>query len=154
MKRSLVMVLALGFLLALSAQAGAVELTLRNEEQSAARVALAYKQEEKVLVEGWHILSPDQVRIIVLPNVGQEDIFILVEFDNPDIQQSFPDVWTLDCVVTNEDFKYEIQSAYHVLGLPPVLDFPETYRATFRKISTMYKNGEGKLHFNLNTAAG
>ena len=154
MKRSLIMILTLGFLLVLPVQAWAVELTLRNEEHSPARVAIAYKKGDSIVVEGWHILAVDQSKILSLPNVGPEEVFIRVEFDNPDIEQSFPDVWTLDCVVINDDFTYEMQSASSVLGLPPALDSSEAYKATFRKISTMYKNGEDKLHFNLSAAAG
>ena len=72
MKHRLIMPLTLDFLLVLPVQVWTVELTLRNEEQSPARVAIAYKKGDSIVVEGRHVLDADQSKILYLPTVGRK----------------------------------------------------------------------------------
>ena len=87
-----------------------VELTLRNEEQSNAKVALAYLQGNKFIVEGWLRLSPEQMETITLHTVAEGDIYIYVEFENPDIRQFIASEWKVECLAPDTDFRYALES--------------------------------------------
>ena len=155
MKRSFAILMTLGIFLGLSAQTWAAELSLRNEEQNhTARVALAYKQGDTVVVKGWHVFVPNHQATIFLPNVEVNEIFIRVEFDNPDIEQFYDNTRPMDFIVSDYDFQYEMQSAGQVMGFTPVIESLEAHSVTFRHLVPLDKPEGDKLHFNLGANAG
>lgn len=141
------------FLLVLQAQqALAVELNIRNEESSKARVALAYLQGDWLVVEGWLVLAPDQILTIALHKVEESDIYIYVEFENAEIKQFIANAWKVECMVPDENFRYSLMS----LGGKPGPNGPDMRKAPFQNIDMVYKNKneQDKLWFVLSTSAG
>jgi len=157
MKREILVLATLLLLLAAPLQALAnVELTLRNEEQSDARVALAYKQGDRYLVEGWFWLKPNEGKLIALHGVDDGDIFILVEFQGDsstgsDIKQFVADgALEVTLLVQAADFRYALWE----LGEAWEPAFPVMRGGTFQNIPEFYRTEKGKLWFNLGAAAG
>ena len=149
MKRAALTVIALVFLLALPLRALAVELCIRNEEQSNARVAIAYLQESKLVVEGWFRLSPDQVETIFLHNVDAEDVYIRVEFYDQALKQFSGDEQKIECMVLDAPFRYALEA-----GVTSEPEDSNLRNAVFQHIHEFYQMEDGKLWFNLSTAAG
>ena len=127
-----------------------VELTIRNEEQSPARVALAYMQADKLVVEGWFTFSPDQVERITLNGVGEKDVFIHVEFADPTLEQFFDHTWTVLGPVAKGPFRYATDLVDGT-WMPKESALREVI---FHAVDMMNRTGKGKLWFNLSTAAG
>lgn len=150
MKHGFLAAFALVFLLALPLQASAVELSIRNEEQCAARVALAYLRGDWFVVEGWFRLAPNQVETVTLHGVDEKDVYIHVAFDDPEIKQFVAKQWKVECQVAGTDFRYALPA----VGGKPDINGPDTRKAAFYVITALYKMGDGKLWFSLTSAAG
>ena len=133
-----------------SAAGSGTELTLRNEEQSNARVALAYKQGGHYLVEGWFRLAPGQIEVIALHGVEDEDVFIHVEFVDSGIKQFIEGILEVELLVQDTHFRYALKSMGE--AWPPAS--PVIRGVSFQNIPKFYRTEKGKLWFNLNSGAG
>ncbi|MDL2313623.1 DUF1036 domain-containing protein [Desulfovibrio sp. OttesenSCG-928-C14] len=150
MKRTILPAILFVYLFALPLQALAVELNIRNEEQSSARVALAYLQGDWFVVEGWFRLEPEQVETITLHDVKETDVYIFVEFADPQVHQFIANPWKAECLVHDGDFRYSLKS----VGGKPTPDSPDMRKAPFQNIGMFYREESGKLWFSLTAAAG
>ena len=150
MKRVLITVATFVLLLSLPMQALAVELSIRNEDESIARVALAYKQGGRYLVEGWLWLAPGQIEVITLHDVEDGDVYIHVEFVDSGIRQFIEGVLEVELLVQDTHFRYVLYKMGEVWE-------PESSAmrgALFQNITEFYRTEKGKLWFNLGAAAG
>ena len=151
MKRGILVTTVLALLLALPLQAPAVELSIRNEDKSMARVALAYKQAERYQVEGWFWLAPGQVETIILHEVNDDDVYIHVEFVDSATKQFITGILEVQLLVQDTHFRYVL----HEMGEAWDPETPAAMRgAFFQNIPEFYKTEKGKLWFNLSQAAG
>ncbi len=138
------------FLFLCSLRTEAVEVNIRNEENSKAKVALAYLQEGSFIVEGWFNITPEQVETIQLENVGENDVYILVQFEDTSLQQHIESEWGVECPFSDTDFRYSMRA----VGGKPQIEDPNASKAIFQNIGKFYKIDTNKLWFNLSTAAG
>lgn len=112
--------------------------------------ALAYRQGDFFLVEGWLRLTPDQRETISLENVAEDEVYIYVEFDDPEIKQYTDGYWKFEGLVRDDDFRYA-QAVVGGRGAPKDKDLRRVY---FEHIGPMNRNGPGLIWFNLSAAAG
>ncbi|MCL2123062.1 MAG: DUF1036 domain-containing protein [Desulfovibrionaceae bacterium] len=150
MKRGILITAVFVLLLALPLRASAVELIIRNEEQNVARIALAYKQSDRYLVEGWIRLAPGQVETITLHDVKDDDVYIHVEFVNSAARQFITGILEVDLLVQDTHFRYVL----YEMGEAWTPGAPAMRGAPFQNIPEFYKTEKGKLWFNLSGAAG
>jgi hypothetical protein len=144
------MAAALLLLLALPLQALAVELTIRNEDESMARVALTYKQGDRFHVEGWFWLAPGQIEVITMHGVADDDVYIHVEFVDSGVRQFIHGVLEVELLVQDTHFRYVLQK----MSEPWTLKSPTMRGVPFQNIPEFYRTEKGKLWFNLGAAAG
>ena len=137
-------------LLALPLRAPAVDLNIRNEDENMARVALAYKQGDRYLVEGWLWLASGQIESITLHEVKDEDVYIHVEFVNSGTRQFITGILEVELLVQDTNFRYVL----HEMGEAWTPETPTMRGALFQNIPEFYKTEKGKLWFNLSAAAG
>ena len=150
MKRSGTVALVLVFLLALPLHALAVEVNIRNDEQSSARIALAYLQGDKFVVEGWITVASGQFETVILHGVNENDVYIYVAFEDPNIMQFIASDWKVECLVPDTDFRYALES----IGGTWQPTGANLRKAPFQNIPKLYKTEKDKLWFSLSTAAG
>jgi len=154
MKRGILVLAALLLLLALPLRASAVELSIRNEDESStARIALAYKQGDRYQVEGWFRLAPGQIEVITLLGVADDDVYIHVEFMDSGVRQFIHGVLEVELAVQDTHFRYvmyEMGEAWE----PRFPDMGKVRGAPFQNIPEFYRTEKGKLWFNLGAAAG
>lgn len=128
----------------------AVELTIRNEESGGARVALAYRQGDLLVMEGWLRLLPDQMETIDLVGVAAADVYIYVEFDDPRIRQFTDGRWQMIGRVLDDDFSH----TQEFVGTRTAPKEPGMREVHFQHIHELYRTEDGRLWFNLNASAG
>ena len=146
MKQRFVFVVALiCFILTLPLYVGAVELNIRNEEQSDANVAIAYYRGGQFLVEGWTQFAPGQLETIVLEDVIEGDVYIYVEFHDPSIVQFMSSNAT-----TMQFFVMETSFRYAYTGHEMRLQGTKVRKVIFQRV----EKDNDKLWFNLGSAAG
>ena len=151
MKRGILMAVAAFLLLALPLRALAVELSIRNEDESMARVALAYKQDGRYHVEGWLWLAPGQIEVITLHGVADDDVYIYVELMDSGVRQFIHGVLEVELLVQDTHFRYVL----YEMGEAWTPESPAAMRgAPFQNIPEFYKTEKGKLWFNLGEGAG
>lgn len=137
-------------LMAWPLESAAVELTIRNEEPGGARVALAYRQGDLLVVEGWLRLLPDQMETIDLVGVAAADVYIYVEFDDPRIRQFTDNRWQVIGRVLEDDFSY----TQEFVGVRPAPKESGMREVKFQHIHKLYRTEDGRLWFNLSASAG
>ncbi len=98
---------------AVAAPRDARQVTIRNEEKCAAKVALLYKTRQAGWkVTGWFVFGPDPaVQAVPLPDLADNDIYACVIFADPKIVQFVDsDGNTKKAFITDNDFSYRVGS--------------------------------------------
>lgn len=149
-KRSGMVVFVFVFLLALPLHALAVEVNIRNDEQSSARIALAYLQGDKFVVEGWFTVASGKFETVILHGVNESDVYIYVAFEDPNITQFIASDWKVECLVPDSDFRYGLES----IGGTWEPTGANMRKVPFQNIPKLYKTKKDTLWFSLSTAAG
>lgn len=138
------------FLLALllPLQALAVELTIRNEEASPARVALAYARDQHMMVEGWINLAAEESTTINLHGVIKSNVYVHIVFDDARIEQ-YETTKAGEFIIQESDFRY-------AMPLQDAQSGPSELKGTRVPFSTIdeFDANEEQLFLNLSFAAG
>lgn len=147
-------VLLCGLLLFLCASsaafaAGNKQVTLRNEEDSAAKVALLYLTEKREWrVQGWYAMEMDpnyeKTLDIALPDLADNMLYICVLFEEPTSEQYVDeDQEFKKATITDDDFSY-------ILGR----ETPEGANPRQVKFFKVAPIENGRLWLNLGSGAG
>lgn len=127
MKRGILIFVIGVFLSVFSMPTWAVELTIRNEEQCDAKVALAYQREGLYIVEGWYKLQPRAEVRVRLYAVPADSVFAHVVYEYPQRKSSVGrDIPLREAYVQDTHFRYA--------GKPE--DDPAMYKATFLQVAS------------------
>ena len=128
---------------------GYKRVTLRNEEDSAVKVALLYLTEkDEWRVQGWHAMEMDpqyeKTLEIALPDLADNMLYVCVIFENPESEQFFDEGQEYKVAeVTDGDFSYILGSETPKGENPRKMQFFKVESST-----------DGTLWLNLGSAAG